>query len=328
MKIFNTLTLTVLLSVIITNAYGQKLKKERLVTYDYIQLPTNPLPENFKTYTLRVTSADAYISDEIYSQFRFAGFNKKKSGSAEFNIEITDYPFDYSIKRHYREKKVTKDKKTTVFHYYSYSYNIKYKVNSRMTDLSGEEMFSTVADISRTGMSTESTNPAQARKACMDYITKYKTDRIRLAISKLSNIYNNRFGYPLKSKSLVIFNIKPKKFDYDDFQEAYDIAVKAAEIIKNDRNATGKCMEAYIPAIKIWEKALEESDLTKKKTRVNKKVTLACYYNIGNAYLLCQNYDKAIENFNKVLEIDKKFSNADVLLKFAKNMKKRLEANS
>ncbi|NPA68916.1 MAG: tetratricopeptide repeat protein [Chlorobi bacterium] len=307
--------------------FAQKLKKERLVVYKYIQLPTDPLPENYKSYILSITSEDPYIADEIYSHFNLVGFNKKKSGTSEFVIEVTDYPFQYTTKKNIRDKKVTKDGKTTVTRYYSYSYNIKYKLSSRMTNLDGEEIFSTVADISKTGRASESTSSSQAYKNCIGYIKQYKDKRAVTATSKLNKTYNNKFGYPEKTNSLVIFKVKPKKFEYDDFEEAYNIAVEAAKIIKNDMDATGKCMEAYVPAIQIWEKALEESDITKKKTRVNKNVTCACYYNMGNAYLLCKNYDKAIENFNKVLDIDKKFSNTDVLLRFAKDMKRRTEAN-
>jgi len=327
MKQQNSLMLIIMALFMITPTFAQKLKREVLVTYKYVQPPITPLPKDYKAYLLNVNSDDQYIADEIYSNFNLVGYDKKKSGKAEFIIEITDYPFTYTTEKHEKIEKVTKDNKTTTHKYYTYSYDIKYKLSSRMTDLDGEEMFSTVADISKSGETSPTTNATQAYKDCMATIKQYKKDRAVIATNKLNNIYNNKFGYPVKSKRMFIYKIKPKKFNYDDFEEAYNIAKQAAQIIADDMNATEECMKAYAPAIQIWENALKESDITKKKTRVNKNVTCACYYNLGTAYLLCQDYDKAIENFTKLTEIDKRFFNTNNLLAFAKDMKKRVEAN-
>ncbi len=326
MKTKQLLLLVVTIIATVSFSFSQKLKKEKLAVYKYVQPPTDPLPENYKAYLLKIDANDPYIADEIFKNFNLIGYEKKRSGDYQFTIEIKDYPFRYSTQKKVVEEKVTKDDKTTTVKYYVYNYNIKYQLTSRMLDTNGEEIFSTTANINKSGNTSAHGNPSDAYKEVMNIINKYEKDRVYLATKELNNIYNDKFGYPVKYKKLNIYKIKSKKFNYDDFDKAYEIAVKAAEIIKNDMNATEQCMQAITPAIEIWEKALQESDLTKKKTRINKNVTCAAYYNIANAYALCGDYDKALEYLNKIKEIDKRFSNIYALSIFVEDMKKRTDA--
>ena len=73
--------------------------------------------------------------------------------------------------------------------------------------------------------------------------------------------------------------------------------------------------KAIQPAIDIWNKALEESDLNTKKTRVNDKVTCATYLNIAKANFIMQEYETALDYITKCKEIDKNFKGIDYLKK-------------
>ncbi|MFO7864727.1 MAG: tetratricopeptide repeat protein, partial [Salinivirgaceae bacterium] len=61
------------------------------------------------------------------------------------------------------------------------------------------------------------------------------------------------------------------------------------------------------PAIDLWKKALTESNIEERKTRVNEKATLVAYSNLARAFFMMQEYEKAIEYADKIMAIDKSF---------------------
>ena len=328
MRALKSILILFLLIGVSTNVFSQKLNKLLLVTqYKYIQLPTDPLLKEYKTYTLKVSGTYKNYNKLIYSKFNLSGFEKKESGVSDFIIKIHDYPFKLDPQReHYTKKKKVDGVEKTIDYYY-FSYDISHKQSAKMFDNTGKELFSTVLDLSSIGKTKHRTNLSQTAGDLSKKTEELKESNRSKGAIKLLNLYNDKFGYPKKTKTFKGFRIKAKKHNYDDFENAFDIAVEAAEIVKENENDTQTCFDAYKPAIDVWEKALEESNIDNKKARINKNVTCACYYNIGHAYLLCKDYDKAIEIFSKALEIDDKFSNIDDLIKFCENRKKRAEAN-
>lgn len=297
--------------------------------YYYTQLPTDPLPEEYKSYILQVNAVndDPNKRDQIHSNFHLAGFEKKRSGSSEFKIIIEEYPFTKKRTKNQHVKTEKKDgveKKTT---YYYYSYEVYYKLVARILDINGEELYSTTANMGSRHRTTDFTSSKPALERANKEISGIRAKVTEGGAKKLTNMVSDKFGYPKKHKTLKGYRIKAKKHNYDDFDNAFDIAIEATGIVIENENNTEQCLKAYKPALDIWEDAILESDTENKKARINKNVTCASYYNIGVAYILCKDFDKALENFENIIEIDKKFSNTDVLIKYSKNRKLRKEAN-
>lgn len=138
-------------------------------------------------------------------------------------------------------------------------------------------------------------------------------------IEKFHKVYlqeelNRLLIFTEEMKMTKFFTIKKfKKFDYSDFNEAQQIAISAMKTLDSDITNLSGYKSAIQPAINIWNKALEESDLNAKKTRVNDKVTCAAYLNIAKANFILQEYEVALDYINKLKEIDKSFKGVDYL---------------
>jgi tetratricopeptide (TPR) repeat protein len=121
-------------------------------------------------------------------------------------------------------------------------------------------------------------------------------------MSAIKNYLTNQYGYYKTSSAATIATGKGKDSDYAD---ADQLVIKFQEAA-NLYNA-GK-QEEYnklaMECIEGWEKILEEFDPNNKKARISKKNADVFYYNISNAYLYMNEFDKAIEYINKGLEVD------------------------
>jgi len=320
MKTLRLLLMFILVASIVNQSLAQKIKKTDLVSYDYIQLPTNPLPKEYKSYLLKVLTKKEEDKKIIFSKFEFEGFEKKDSGLVDFTIEIKTSSYE---KEPQLKVRTDSDGKTT----YYYKYEISFTTKATLFDKDQKEIYSIVKKRIKPGFTSNATSKGGAKVNLGKSIKLLKKSNTKIIPVLLSKAFNDKSGFIKKSNDLNIYYVKAKKYKYDDFDFAYNTAIKAANIIKADSNSEDDCLKAYLPAIKNWEQALEESEIANKKARINKDVTCAAYYNLGNAFLLCKDYDKAIENFRKISEIDKNFSDVDELMLFCEDLKKREEAN-
>ncbi len=320
MKILRLFLMLVLVTSIANQILAQKIKKTDLVSYNYIQLPTNPLPKEYKSYLLKVLTKKEEDKRIIFSKFEFEGFEKKDSGLVDFTIEIKTSSIE---KTPQLKSRTDSDGKTA----YYYKYEISFTNKVTLFDKEQKEIYSIVKKRTKPGFTSNATSNGGAKVNLGKSIKLLKKSNTKITPVLLSKALNDKSGFINKSNDLNIYYVKAKNYKYDDFELAYNTAIKAANIIKTDSNSEDDCLKAYLPAIKNWEQALEESEITNKKARINKDVTCAVYYNLGNAFLLCKDYEKAIENFREILEIDENFSDVDKLTLFCEDLKKRAKAN-
>jgi hypothetical protein len=119
------------------------------------------------------------------------------------------------------------------------------------------------------------------------------------AFSQLSDIVNNKCGFPVKSITSEVYTIKKHKgHTYNDLVNAYTTASQGYQAIGQSRdrnNAKSKLTEA----INIWKQALTESNVGDNKARINDKATAMLYCNIALAYIWMSEFDQAEQYINQ-----------------------------
>ena len=113
------------------------------------------------------------------------------------------------------------------------------------------------------------------------------------ALQNLNTELNNKCGFPTKSRTIEVYTIKRfKDHDYADLTTAYTLATQGYQKVSNTRDRS-EAHDKLTAAINMWKKALEESNLSDNKARVNDKVTALLQCNIAQAYIWMSEFDQA-----------------------------------
>jgi len=159
---------------------------------------------------------------------------------------------------------------------------------------------------------------------------KRQKEILQVSLKKAYNLINSNFGFPVVNYSTEIYTVKKfKSYNYNDLVDAYTYVNSGYNLIKSSKDHS-----SAIPKIKqgvaIWEQALSESNLSDSKSRINKKVTALLYYNLAEAYMWMNDFDKA-ENYRIKAEqggVLKYKTRAKRLESLMLNLKKRYLVNT
>lgn len=146
----------------------------------------------------------------------------------------------------------------------------------------------------------------------------------------LNNHININYGFPVKSNENEIYVIKKyKNHSYSEFIDAMTYAKIGYQGFVNDVDKVN-AKENIFKAIEIWEKQLEQSDLSNNKSRINKKSTALLFANLAEAYLWVDQFDKADLFINKAITLGvfKYKNHCKKLQDKMGNLKLRYQANN
>lgn len=151
----------------------------------------------------------------------------------------------------------------------------------------------------------------------------------------LDNAIGNATSQLLPSfinESFKIYSAKDKSFSYEELEHAKELAIEAYEAFQNKKYSE-QPFNQLNEAISIWEKELTNLDASNKKARINKNIAKGIYENLGHAYLYTYQISKAIEAFEKSIQLWGGFSNnrridVEAYLKLVKNRNKNLSKNT
>ena len=159
------------------------------------------------------------------------------------------------------------------------------------------------------------------------YLTTLEDKVLADNLKVVTDLLNTKFGYTKMTHEAVLYNVEPKKLNYDDYQSAYENAMMGYTMMADNKAGA---TEKIKTAIGIWEKALTESNLSDKKARVNAEITLATRFNLAEAYTWIDDYTNAELQLVKITTLDpsrKERKYAENLEAFIKDQKVRYKAN-
>jgi hypothetical protein len=97
----------------------------------------------------------------------------------------------------------------------------------------------------------------------------------------LNNLLNDRYGFSSIKRTATLYYIKDGDNGYTDLTTAFNDASSGLLMLQTD-NATAKTK--LQKACDLWNAALKESDLSNKKARINKDITLGIYFDLLETY--------------------------------------------
>lgn len=268
-----------------------------------------------------------YNAGDVSSRVKFNGY--EQSGNSDFKIEVILLGFEYL-----KEENVTEKKKgDVVTKEYSYKISYKHPIEVKIYDNFDEEInYSEMAEFKT--FKTKNTKKFSSRYALekywaennISYLSKLDEKATNDNLKALNKYLNSQFGYSTVQKTSSIAMVKPKKFEYPEYFNAYEqIFTGYSYIIENKEEAATYIKEA----ITNWENALKESDKDNKKARINLKVTAVTHLNCAEAYCWLNDYANARRHIMKIkmLKTKKYDRKVEALQSFIKDQEKRHKAS-
>lgn len=323
-----------LLLCIVATAFAQNDEKEILGTYRYVRLPKTPMPKEFKAYKVDVVSQDPYLRDAVFNRINIEGFkkiDKNLSEAGDFTVKVEIYPFEYSGVETYSYQSTVKvdgvEKKITQ---YGYKGKMRYKMELVLIDKNDSIYLKDEIGSTKEWNNNNYKTLNEASSASSSTVQNMPASIVSDFIAGNNSTINNKFGF-VKSQ-LVPLNYTVKiskkcKFDYSDLTSASEQFKVAFEVVSKNENDIQTYNSAVESAIVKWTKALAESNIEDKKARINKDLTCALYHNLGTAYFLSKDYEKAKENFAKCKEIKSSYGDASEYMRYSTDLFERLMAN-
>lgn len=296
------------------STYAQNLDNEK-VTVNFLRYPTDPLPEDIKTYY-----TDMYISSlptgesrdgierAINSAMSLPGYEKIENESeADLKIKVSHSNLFVGEKKLVTEDKEKKDKdgKVTKWKEYHYDYSYKYPMKLEITNKkTGESLYDDYVNNSQDykAASTSNVNSYESAKKTYDSdIVGLRSKGRSTNLNTVSNIIKRRYGYTPTVDYVTLKKVKKfKKYDYPVLNEGVDILAAALGSLEAVENYNTPEFQAEVQkAIAKFEIDLEQADFSDKKARVNEKIASAIYNNLALAYYWMNDFDKATEMADK-----------------------------
>lgn len=283
---------------------AQKIDKENCGDHTYIQNPLDLSLQGLTFYrvTATVPNNNAYLVQTAASATNLEGFTKTTSpGEAEFTVNYTIFPLTCSSPKYEQTKReYEKDGVKKVSYSHSYTTTYTFRVDVQILDQAGMEVYQTTSNGSGSVYKTSSKNASEAKDFHDAELVRVKNNKNGEVIKGINRTLNERFATMTKTFNLRITKVKPKKYEYDEYNAATE-SLKALVNITDQAEKNEICEKA----IALWNEDLKESAPEERKARIDKSVTAAAYYNIAHAYFVMGEYAKSAENFEKAQEFDK-----------------------
>jgi hypothetical protein len=175
--------------------------------------------------------------------------------------------------------------------YYHLEFTYRHPMSFRVSNAANQEIYAAApAEFTefKTYKSTASkTQPSMDASAAI----KAMEDKcLQENLKAINHMVNDRIGFERTEETFELYYVKSKNESHNDILDAYNAATLGFKMLATNE-AQGKA--ELDKAIAIWKKALEESDITNKKARIDKDVTIAIYVNLLEAYFALRNTNEA-----------------------------------
>ncbi len=332
MKMKNIITLTLIMVICFPGVLqAQKLKKEAVGKYTYIQSPIDIRLVGSETYKVvgHGDYVDSYEKDKMNEAINLAGFEKKdrNTNTVDFKVDVEKYSIKFGdSKKNTRVSTTKKDGVETKTNYYSYSCPATFKYILRIYKGS-EDLFKkeNAGDETVTGGESTSSNTAWEKFSTAK--KEYKSKVTAKKLEPLNSAINDKFGFPEKVINMRSAHLKPKKHNYDDYDKVFEHMKEGYIIVAADENNVEEAKDAFTKSIEGFEMILKESDPENKKARINNDITALLYLNIGHCYFLMKDYTEASKKYAKAMVYKKGILDAKSLKIKSDDLFKRVEAN-
>lgn len=338
----NLIFLIVAILFNVQSVSAQKVKEETF-TYAYTQLPTNPLPADYSTYSVSVSTTGSDLrqigltnSNLINDYFKLRAFKKLPKGG-HFHVAIMIDPLVKLGTETKKNTTTTKNddgkevKRTTYYKSIRYYMPISIRVEDYQGNILMEEVRGGADQAKGTtfknGKSDFSSISSmnKAWKGGIATYSKLRKENIELAMRTFSKQLKAQYDLQSKKVKMMLKVPSGKKVDgAADFLAQYELIKKAFADSKAEQPMTDIASQVA-PALEYWESRKADFSATDKK---QKKVHHACLYNIASVNYCLDHMDEA-ENYAQecINSVNKWQDDPKLLIRLINNSRKLMATN-
>lgn len=296
-----------------------------LPSYPYKNLPPEPVLKQTRHQKL-------FDKDMLSSTYlKLAGF--KNSPENAVKITATLYGFE-NMEPELKTKTTTEynsnTKSSQPINTYWYEMQYKHPIGIKVELPDGQAIVDeTLQQIGQYSIAKSNSNKGSYPSFNQDnFVTNLQGKVVEDNMKMINDFLNNKYGFPKEKRTSFIFRIEPKKFVYDDFQQAYESAVAGYGLLASDFN---NAVPKLNTAIDLWEKAVAEYNPNEKKVRMDEDVVRAAHFNLAEAYIWIHDFEKADAHLSKIIGLNpsrKEEKAVEAYREIMKDLKARWEANN
>ena len=274
------------------------------------QLPQRPYQPVVNKPVLQ-TIYDLKLLSNTYIDLE--GLQKTKDNGLK--ILVTLYGYDYSQPRVLGE-----NSGTSIYYHTEFSYRHPMAVKVNLPD--GKELLNLTP--SELNIYKNYRGNAGGQQVNSEALIKSSEEKVlQDNLFFMNDLLNNRYCFSKVKRTAKLYFIKNRQDEYADLTKAFNEASAALPTMQQD-STTAK--ENLKDPIVIWNTALKESDITNRKARIDKDVTIAICFNLLETYFATANAEGAkpvLDKLNTInLSSDDRKIKMDFDLLFA-DLKKR-----
>ncbi|MDX2305654.1 MAG: hypothetical protein NW226_22800 [Microscillaceae bacterium] len=318
---FFWLLITFILSNL-TMIQAQKFKRDR-VDIRHVLLPLKKLPDNIETYSAHINTLNTSYGNVLGTQndllkFTLNGYHKLQA-NADLTIEahIREGLILNGIDAYYTKESYKKDKDAPEIPYYAYHYTVSYYtpgIDLKVTGKSGENIYTgTFGAQKLTNKFSNGTSYSTAYKSESALVSAWANQKnsflrdieINAHQSTINTISALLSSYCLQvglEEAAMRYVASSKNENFDDVNEPLTYFKQSVSFIQTDRIEKinklvqpdyEKRVETMKKAIALWEAIMEKIDYEDKKARLDAEVARHISFNLANAYLWINDFEKA-----------------------------------
>lgn len=325
------------MAVSVIGAYAQKVDLDRYnFNYTFRKLPSNPLPDDYKTYSFSIASSsnikEVYSNDMVRNAIVIEGLKKvEEDGHITININMGEVSLrDPKLKEREEIVKDKDGKETGRKKYYWMEATYTWNADASVTDYKGNNLHRIVfaSGEASTWKGSESENKAGPG----DY---YNNNRYSIrndlastlagnAMKSLRATLNNMYGYPSVTVHDILWVMDSKKHPEQDGMQNAWAQFKAAVGTMNASDSLGDFHAKVLPVIAYFDSLKTRYTGTEK---ADKKLRYSAYYCLAKIYMLLDDPGAAIKEADLLAANDYDEKDGKYLRKDAEDMKALFEKN-
>jgi hypothetical protein len=301
------------LAVVVCNAQKVDLDKFNF-TFDYRDLPSNPLNPEFKTFSsafsLSASIRNQYDDTGLEEMVNIDGWKRISGapGHLIIGVQMEDLMITSSQIVERIDIQKDKDGKETSRKYY-------YKATAGYT-WAGKAAIKDHKETAINTYSMGSTTPKEwasseygSRKEAMEYYNMNKSEikgqllrqEVTAGLSALSSWMSNNYGYPTRREAEVLWILDSKKHpEYPTQKEAWDkFKPSVAAVNANEMPASTK--QTFEELLKYFDSIVAKYPADEK---ADKKMRYASFYNKAKIYLYLDQPENAIKEADALIAND------------------------
>ncbi|HKC34701.1 MAG TPA: hypothetical protein VKB95_01525 [Chitinophagaceae bacterium] len=333
------LVLTLITSLFFVSIFAQRVDLDRFnFTASYRDFPNEPLPNEYKTYNVRIEAAPSlglgYSAANLENLVNIEGL-KKVNGTGHITIlAILD---DIVVEKTETKERVqiTKDKQNLEIRKSFFSNEMTYSFSARATvyDYKGNTVVSNYIlferENKRTYKTPEFSSPEDAATNFNNKILETKSNLAKQlvngAVSNLNSYLNASYGYSIQKVNDIFWVLNNKKHpEYGEQQKAWN-NFKNAIVLMNPDEPLDKVKEKLRPVIAYYDKVKTIYTGSDKEAR---KLRYASYYNLAKIYLYLDDPASAMREADALAMNDYDESDGRNLRAVAESLDEQLKKNN